>query len=127
VDTDSSGFAHFSSYVRMMEETEYEFLREHGLSVVLRDENGVMGFPRIHVSLSIIHPLRFEQDVVVDLSLIECDGKQMTFDFAILNDQEQTCVNGQFVVACCRFPDDGPPFAILIPDYVEQSLTSRNS
>jgi acyl-CoA thioesterase FadM len=111
----------------MMEETEYAFLRQRGLSVVLYDAKGTMGFPRIHVAIDIVRPLRFGQETVVHLSLTACDGKQVTFEFAILDKQERTCVNGRFIVACCRFPDDGPPFAVLIPDFVEQLLVSQNT
>jgi len=65
VDTDLSGFAHVSAYVRMMEETEYAFLRSRGLSVKLTDEKGIMGFPRLHASVQIDQPLVFDQQLIV--------------------------------------------------------------
>ena len=117
VDTDSTGFAHFSSYVRMMEETEYAFLRSRGLRVVLYDERGTMGFPRLHVGISI-----FDQ-VLVKLKLTELDGKQVTYCFDICNQAGEVIVEGVFRAAFCRFPDEAPPFAILIPDFVTAALT----
>ena len=35
-DTDAAGIAHFSAYFRYMEQSEHEFLRHVGLSVILQ-------------------------------------------------------------------------------------------
>ena len=123
VDTDASGWAHFSSYVKLMEETEYAFLRSRGLSVVLHDERGTLGFPRLSAELTLIEPLRFDQAVTVELRLLAIDGKQLTYEFVILSDANAIAVTGKFVVACCRFPDDQSPYAVLIPDHVQNALT----
>lgn len=124
VDTDSTGFAHFSSYVRMMEETEYAFLRSRGLRVVLYDERGTMGFPRLHVSINIFDPVSFGERVLVKLKLAELDGKQITYCFDICNQDGEVVVEGEFRAAFCRFPDGEPPFAILIPEFVTAALTA---
>ena len=108
-----------------MEETEYAFLRSRGLSVVLLDERGTMGFPRLSAHLAINSPLEFDQSVNIELSLIEIDGKQLVFEFDILNETGKSAVTGKFVNACCRFPDGQPPFAVLIPEYVVQALSHR--
>ncbi len=126
VDTDSTGFAHFASYVRMMEETEYAFLRSRGLRVVLYDERGTMGFPRLHVSINIFDPVCFGEQVLVKLRLTEMDGKQITYCFEICNADDEILVKGKFRAAFCRFPDDDPPFAILIPDFVTAALTESS-
>jgi acyl-CoA thioesterase FadM len=123
VDTDVSGFAHFATYVRMMEETEYAFLRSRGLRVVLYDERGTMGFPRLNVQLEIQHPVSFGERLDVLLQLVEIDGKQICYEFDLVNQAGLTAARGRFQVACCRFPDGRPPFAILIPDFVSQALT----
>lgn len=118
----------------MMEETEYAFLRSRGLCVVLYDERGTLGFPRLSASLKIHQPLAFEARVTVRLRLTEIDGKQITYEFEIVDENEivdQTsqplAVEGRFQVACCRFPDDKPPFAILTPDHVIKALTQDES
>jgi YbgC/YbaW family acyl-CoA thioester hydrolase len=123
VDTDTSGFAHVSAYVRMMEETEYAFLRSRGLSVKLTDDKGVMGFPRLHASVQVDQPLVFDQQVIVYLSLTELDGKSIFYEFQIRGADDQICATGKFKVALCRFPDEKPPYAILTPDYVIEALS----
>ena len=123
-ETDSSGFAHFSTYVRLMEETEYGFLRSRNLCVVLQDDRGTIGFPRISVDFSVHQPARFDEQLLVILELTECDGKQISYHFEIVNDLSELVASGQFKVATCRFPNDGPPYAIITPDFVIQALTS---
>ena len=77
-DTDSSGTVHLGAYIRMMEETEYAFLRSRGLSVVLTDAKGIMGFPRLEASIDIAHPARFDEELQIELNLIKVDGKQVS-------------------------------------------------
>jgi YbgC/YbaW family acyl-CoA thioester hydrolase len=142
-DTDASGVAHFSSYVRMMEEAEYAFLRSRGLSVVLPNERGTLGFPRLQASIEVHQPLVFEQTVEIHLQLLELDGKQIVYEFEIVDDGDtgndleddrelpaansrspQPLVKGRFVVVCCRFPEGEDPYAVLLPDGVVEALES---
>lgn len=134
VDTDASGAVHPGAWIRMMEETEYAFLRDRDLSVVLSDErDGLMGFPRLSAAVTIENPLEhrvgFDDEVLVELSLMEVDGKQIQYDFRIecLTGEAaaSTVAVGQFVVACCRFPAGKPPYAILTPMHVVDALTGK--
>ncbi len=86
-----------------------------------------MGFPRLNVSLKIHQPLVFEQEVTVRLLLVEIDGKQVVYKFEILDHDQDVLVEGSFKVAFCRFPDNEPPFAILIPEFVTAALTGNGS
>ena len=123
VDTDATGFAHFSVYVRMMEETEYAFLRSRGLSVVLNDDKGRIGFPRVRTELEIREPLVLDDELVVSLRLGELDGKVIQYHFeAIRVADGALVVVAQFTMACCRFPDAELPYAILVPEWIEEKL-----
>ena len=109
----------------MMEETEYAFLRSRNLSVVLTDEKGIMGFPRLSASIGLHRSAGFDEDLLVELNLLEIDGKQIVYQFEITLLTGQQVASGQFRVACCRFPDGKPPYAILTPANVVQALTSK--
>lgn len=106
----------------MMEETEYAFLRSRGLRVVLQDELGTLGFPRLTASLQINQPLCLEQQVRVKLSLVEVDGKHIVYQFFIVDENNDVAVQGQFKVACCRFPDNAVPYGILTPQFIMDAL-----
>lgn len=125
VDTDCSGTAHVSALIRMMEETEYAFLRSCGLSVVLSDEKGIMGFPRLSAEIQLHQPARFDEDLLVELNLLEIDGKHIVYQFEITLLTGQQVASGRFRVACCRFPNGKPPYAILTPANVIEALTSK--
>jgi len=123
-DTDASGFVHFACYLKLMEETEYGFLRSRGLSVVLYDDRGTMGFPRLSAEIDVERPLVFDEQVKVELELTSIDGKQIDYHFKIHDDRQRPVATGRFKVACCRFPDDAPPYAILTPESVRRALQS---
>ena len=121
-ETDASGYVHFASYVRMMEETEYGFLRSRGLRVVLYDDRGTIGFPRLNVDIKVVRPLVFDEQVRIQLDLTFIDGKKIVYEFEIVDEHAQQVATGLFHVACCRFPDDAPPYAILTPAFVTEAL-----
>ena len=123
VDTDASGMVHTSALIRMMEETEYAFLRSRGLSVVLTDGRGLMGFPRLSAAVSIENSVGFDAEVRVEIFLMVVDGKSVTYEFLIRDKENMTVATGKFVVAVCRFPRGEPPYAILTPEYVIEALT----
>lgn len=124
VDTDCSGGVHVSALIRMMEETEYAFLRSRDLSVVLSDDKGILGFPRLSAKIDLHHFAGFDDQLLVELNLLQINGKQIEYGFEITLLTGQTVANGQFKVACCRFPNGKPPYAILTPAHVVESLTS---
>ena len=114
---------HTSALIRMMEETEYAFLRSRGLSVVLTDSRGLMGFPRLSAAVSIENSVGFDTEVSVEIFLMVVDGKSVTYEFLIRDKENMTVATGKFVVAVCRFPRGEPPYAILTPEYVIEALT----
>lgn len=122
-DTDASGFANTAAYITWMEETEYAFLRSRDLSVVLKDEKGLIGFPRLRSELEVSNHAVFEDELAVAIELCEFDGKQMSYRFLITRPSDEVRIAaGKFTVACCRFLDDQMPFAILIPGWIEEKL-----
>lgn len=123
VDTDASGMVHPSALIRMMEETEYEFLRSRGLSVVLTDGRGLMGFPRLSAEIELTNPVGFDTELKVEIFLMELDGKTITYEFLVSDPESSKVATGKFVVAVCRFPENEAPYAILTPEYVIELLT----
>ena len=123
VDTDASGIVHPSAMIRMLEETEYAFLRSRGLSVVLSDGRGLMGFPRLSAEVEIIEFIGFDTELNVELFLTGIDGKTIQYDFMVATKDETIVAKGKFIVAVCRFPNGEAPYAILTPEYVIEAIT----
>ena len=116
-ETDASGFVHFANYIRMMEETEYAFLRSRDLSVVVSDQRGIIGFPRVTTEIQIESPVSFDDELEIQMRVASNDGVKIEYRFEISRDKVRIAT-GYFAVACCRFPPGEPPRAILIPDFI---------
>ena len=120
-ETDMAGIAHFTNYFRYMEEAEHAFLRSRGLSVVLDDPKGKLGFPKLSATCDYKRPARYEEVVDVNV-IVKCnDGKSVTYDCEFTSGDEKLG-SGQLRVAFCRFPIDKPPYAVLISDNVMEKL-----
>ncbi len=120
-ETDMAGIAHFTNYFRYMEEAEHAFLRSRGLSVVLDDPKGKLGFPKMSATCDYKRPARYEEVIDVHVNVTCDDGKSVTYDCKF-QCGEETLGSGQIRVAFCRFPIDKPPYAVPITDEVMQKL-----
>lgn len=125
-ETDMAGIAHFTNYFKYMEEAEHEFLRSRGLSVVLDDEKGKLGFPKMEATCKYKRPAKYEE--LIDVSVVvKCDdGKSVTYDCEF-NCAGEKLGSGRLRVAFCRFPIDKPPYAVPISDGVMEKLFGSNS
>ena len=126
-ETEWGGQVHFANYIRLMEETEYAFLRSRGLCVVLHDERGTIGFPRLRAQCEVIRPARFDERLWISLELMQADFKTIEYRFEIVDEQAALVALGHFRAACCRFPENAPPYAILTPEHVLDSLLSNST
>lgn len=78
-DTDMAGIIHFSSYFRYMEVTEHAFFRSLGFSVADRDSG--IGWPRVEVGCEFRAPLRFEDEVSVELRVVKKSERSLSYRF----------------------------------------------
>lgn len=74
-----AGIVHYARYFRYMEVAEHAFLRSLGTSVVGMD----VAWPRVDVSCSYKAPLRFEDEIDVELDVLELKEKSITYGFVI--------------------------------------------
>lgn len=112
-ETDMAGIAHFSNFFRYMEEAEHAFLRDRGLSVVLHDDKGKLGFPKISATCEFRRPLEFEAVIDIDVDVSCVDGKTISYQCRF-SSGDDLLAEGELRVAFCRFPPDRPPYAIPI-------------
>ena len=120
-DTDMAGISHFTNFFRLMEEAEHEFLRSIGLDVVLNDERGKLGFPKLLAQCEFKHPALYGDLLRVVVTAELRDGKSINYEFEITRD-EQAIASGRIHVACCRFPANALPYPIPLPDRIVDSF-----
>jgi acyl-CoA thioester hydrolase len=119
-DTDAAGFAHFSAFFVYMEQAEHELLRARGLSVVCRDDQGEISWPRVSASCDYRNPARFEDLLDVQVTIERIGQKSITYRFRFERDGLEIAT-GRTTAVCCRCRCGEPPQSIRIPaEFVRQ-------
>src|SRR5947199_10003402 len=80
-ETDMAGIVHYSNFFRYMEVPEHEFFRSLGFSVVTRQVDPPVGWPRVHAECNYKQPLRFEHQVEIHMVVSAKKYKSLTYQF----------------------------------------------
>lgn len=136
-ETDMAGLMHFSNFFRLMEATEHAWFREHGLSIHEADSQymhgGELGWPRVHAGADYKAPLRFEEEVDIELRVAEVRSKTIRYGFTFrrvpthADEAEglsgEVAATGEIVAACVRLDRaSGQLAAIEIPPAILDKL-----
>lgn len=113
-DTDAAGIAHFTSLLAYMEEAEHAFLRHLGLSVIVRDGDQEISWPRVTVESKFSSAVRFEELVQVEVRILRLGEKSITYGFSLIVD-ERSIATGSITAVCCLIQSHRPPQSIPIP------------
>lgn len=122
-DTDAAGIAHFSTFFLFMEEAEHEFLRARGLSVLMRDAEGAISWPRVAVKCDYASPVKFEDMLEIDVALTRIGDKSVTYAFTFTC-EGRPVARGEITAVCCRVGENVVPKSILIPEFIRTLLTA---
>jgi len=82
-ETDMAGIVHYSNFFRYMEAAEHEFFRSLGFSVVTRQVDPPVGWPRVRAECDYKQPLRFEDEFEVHMLVSEKKSKSLSYQFRI--------------------------------------------
>src|SRR5947207_7580130 len=80
-ETDMVGIVHYANFFRYMEAAEHGFFRSLGFSVVTFEVDPPLGWPRVHAECDYKHPLRFEDEIEIQLLVSEKRTKSLTYVF----------------------------------------------
>ncbi len=121
-ETDMAGIVHFSYFYRYMEETEHEFFRSVGLSMMaLQPDGSVIGWPRVRASCVFEAPAFYDDLLDIDLIVLRRGVKSLSlrFDFRKAG---QRIAHGEVKTVCCSCPPGRPFFSIEIPEAYQRVL-----
>lgn len=125
-DTDMAGIMHFANFFRLMERTEHAFLRSLGFSVHMEFEGRTVGWPRVHASCDYTRPLRFEEEVEVQLLVREKREKSLGYEFVfrkVGEEPPEEVARGRFTVVCAALDHAaGRLRAVPIPEPLASRL-----
>ena len=122
-ETALGAIVHHSNYFHWIEETEYALFEAIDEAVIgeLDEQQKGTGWPRAEVSMKFIKPLRFRDQIRVDLSIQKIRSAGIIYGVEIyrLNAPEPELVlKGTYSAICCLYSSNGEsdPQVIPIPD-----------
>jgi len=123
-DTDMAGIVHYSNFFRYMEAAEHEFFRSLGFSVVTRQVDPPVGWPRVRAECDFKQPLRFEDEYEVHMLVSQKKSKSLSYQFRIRRLNAQAAVEvarGSLTVVCVRH-QGGTMRAAVIPNEIAERI-----
>jgi 4-hydroxybenzoyl-CoA thioesterase/acyl-CoA thioester hydrolase len=120
-DTDAAGIVHFSVFFTYMEAVEHELLRSLGLTVLERDAEGAVTWPRVAARCDYHSAVRFEDVLNIEVHVSRLGRKSITYAFTFACDQRQIAT-GEITAVCCRLGAGGALQSILIPPALAEKL-----
>lgn len=123
-DTDMAGIVHYSNYFRYMESAEHAFFRSLGFSVVTKNVDPPVGWPRVRAECDFKAPLHFEDEVEVQVLVSEKKSKSLSFVFIFrkLNTNPPVEVARGAVTVVCVTHRSGKMSAATIPKEIADKI-----
>ena len=119
-DTDAAGIMYFANFFTYMEQAEHAFLRPLGCSVHTKTADGFVGFPRVAVRCEYKQPLKFEDEVEVQLLVRVKKARMLVYDFVfhkLGGGAAAEAARGTMAVVCIEKREgDDELKSIAIPD-----------
>jgi YbgC/YbaW family acyl-CoA thioester hydrolase len=123
-DTDMAGIVHYSNFFRYMETAEHAFFRSLGFSVVTRQVDPPVGWPRVHAECDYKQPLRFEDEVEIHMLVSEKKSKSLgyLFRFNKLNGSAPVEIARGVLRVVCVTHQHGKMSAATIPREIADKI-----
>jgi 4-hydroxybenzoyl-CoA thioesterase/acyl-CoA thioester hydrolase len=120
-ETDAAGIAHFSAFFPYMEQAEHALFRDLGLSVVVKDEEGVLSWPRVKAACEYRGTVKFEDVLDISVAVEKLSTRSVTYAFEFSH-QGRAVATGSVTSVCCRIEPGKPPRSVTIPDWIAEKL-----
>jgi acyl-CoA thioester hydrolase len=123
-ETDMAGIVHYANFFRYMEAAEHEFFRSLGFSVVTRQVDPPVGWPRVRAECDFKQPLRFEDEFEVHMLVAEKKAKSLTYLFRIRKlggNAPEEVAQGRITAVCVTHHDGGMK-ATVIPTEISSKI-----
>ncbi len=123
-ETDMAGIVHYSNFFRYMEAAEHAFFRSIGFSVVTRNVDPPVGWPRVHAECDYRRPIRFEDEIEIRMYVTKKKSKSLTYGFwfrKMERDEMVDVARGSLTVVCVRHKN-GRMKAAMIPKEIARKI-----
>ena len=92
-ETDMMGIVHHSNYLRFFEEARIAFMRHLGCDVMQMEREGII-IPNVDAYARYYVPVRFDEEVDVEVCLRQFTGARMEFAYRIINAEGALAAEG---------------------------------
>lgn len=123
-ETDAAGIAHFSAFFAYAEEAEHALLRSEGLSVLMRDAEGPISWPRVAVKADFQGAVHFEDELDIAVTVVRLGTKSVTYQFQCTHAGRQVATI-EITAVCCRLFAGQSPKGIRIPVEIAEKLRTH--
>src|ERR1051325_7840997 len=123
-ETDMAGIVHYSNFFRYMEAAEHAFFRSIGFSVVPRKVDPPVGWPRVHAECDYRRPIRFEDEIEIQMYVTGKKSKSLTYGFwfrRVDGSDIFDVAHGSLTVVCVRHIN-GRMKAATIPKEIAKEI-----
>jgi acyl-CoA thioester hydrolase len=123
-ETDMAGIVHFANFYRMMEVTEHAFFRSLGFSIHGHEHGTATGWPRVSATCDFRAPLRFEDEVEIQLLVAEVRTRSIRYAFIFRKAADGMEVARGSVTAVCASVEKatGKLAAVPIPEAIRSVI-----
>jgi acyl-CoA thioesterase FadM len=107
-----------------MEAAEHAFFRSIGYSVVTRNVDPPVGWPRVHAECDYRRPLRFEDEIEIQMFVTKKKSKSLTYGFwfrKMDGSETSEIAHGSLTVVCVRHVN-GRMKAAMIPKEISTKI-----
>ncbi|MBN1604567.1 MAG: YbgC/FadM family acyl-CoA thioesterase [Chitinispirillaceae bacterium] len=98
-DTDCGNVVYYANYLKFMERSRTEYLRERGIDLATLHKNGIL-FVVINVNITYRAPAVYDDLLEVHSEIIDFTSSTVTFTTTISNAQGKLLVKGDVRLAC---------------------------
>ncbi len=82
-ETDMAGLVHFSNFFKYVEYAESALFSKMNCALINTSSDGASGWPRSKIDCSFKSPLRFQDEIIITLSIQELKQKSIVYTFKI--------------------------------------------
>jgi len=128
-ETDMAGIVHFARFFRYMESAEHALWRSMGLSVHGEYEGRMIGWPRVSATCDYIKPLRFEDELEIDITVSDLADKSAVFEHVFRKaGGDEVIARGRMKVVCATMDVQGGRMrATTIPHTIAARLAALSN
>jgi YbgC/YbaW family acyl-CoA thioester hydrolase len=117
-ETDMGGLVHFSNYCKFLEAVEHRFFKSISYSIVTSQTDPPVGWPRVHIGIDYKKPLRFEDEIEIQLLVSKLRSKSITYRiriYKLTGDAPELAATAEMTVVCVSWVKPGSMKACNIP------------